>query len=387
MLKTEIKLSRNVLKLSPESIKSLYNVLEVTFDPLSLCASIAPLLQTLSADEAYSPYLSLLQRALLSRLLSQLSQVYSTIKISSLLALVTPLKDVGLEGSFDEEQVEAYIMGCARRGELNVRVDHKDGSITFVDDPFVPNDDALPSTSASSSSSSSSVAREVSIQPSTADLVRTRLSRVAICLRDSLNAIEEKPIGPTAEEQATTFKNLVIAVESERKALQLRRALVARRRELLSELSVRKEKEESSRRAELSRREKEEDERRLREDLKRKEVERTKKEIETIRIDVAKKYAQSLVDKGILKPNDVDVSYFFFFSRFLKTVHLFFPFLRNWRPTTRKVLLRSKLLSSKKRRRKFQRGYGLYPSVSIILSVHIVKKNNLFLPRTTKINK
>ena len=305
-------MSRNVLKLSPGTIRSLYNVLEVTFDPLSLCASIAPLLQTLSADEAYSPYLSLLQRALLSRLLSQLSQVYSTIKISSLLALVTPLKNAGLDGSFDEEQVEAYIMGCARRGELNVRGDHKDGSITFVDDPFVLNDDSLPSTSASSSSSSS-IAREVTIQPSTADLVRTRLSRVAVCLQDSLNVIEEKPTGPTAEEKATTFKNLVMAVESERKALQLRRALVARRRELLSELSVRKEKEESSRRAELSRREKEEDERRMREDLRRKEAERTKKEIESIRIDVAKKYAQSLVDKGILKPNDVDVSCLFTF--------------------------------------------------------------------------
>ncbi|KAF8811362.1 hypothetical protein BYT27DRAFT_7134375 [Phlegmacium glaucopus] len=294
-------LSRDVLKLSPESIKSLYNVLEVTFDPLTLCASIAPLLQTLSSDEAYSPYLSLLQRALLSRLLSQLSQVYSTIKISSLLALVAPLRNAGLEGSFDEEQVEAYIMGCARRGELNVRVDHKDGSITFVDDPFVYNDDAHPSTS------TSSIAREeASIQPSTADLVRTRLSKVAVCLRDSLNTIEEKPKGSTAEEQASTFKNLIAAVESERKALQLRRALVARRRELLSELSVRKEKEESSRRAELTRREKEEEERRMREDLRRKEVERTKKEIESIRIDEAKKYAQSLVDKGILKSNIVD---------------------------------------------------------------------------------
>ena len=203
-------------------------------------------------------------------------------------------------------------MGCARRGELNVRVNHKEGSITFVDDPFINNDDAQPSTS-----SSSSIPREASIQPSTADLVRTRLSKVAVCLRDSLNIIEEKPIGPTAEEQAATFKSRIKAVESERKALQLRRALVARRRELLSELSVRKEKEESSRRAELTRKEKEEEERRMREDLKRKEVERTKKEIESIRIDEAKKYAQSLVDKGILKPNDVDVSRLFLktFSR------------------------------------------------------------------------
>lgn len=299
------QLSRDVLKLSPASIKSLYNILEVTFDPLTLCKSIAPLLQALSSDEAYSPYLTLLQRALLSRLLSQLSQVYSTIKIKNLLALVAPLKDADLEGSFDEEQVEAYIMGCARRGELNVRVDHKDGSITFVDDPFVSNEDQ-PSTSGTSSSS---IPKEASIQPSTADLVRTRLSKVALSLHSSLQVIEPKPPAPTSEEQAEKFKALVAAVESERKALQLRRALVARRRELLSELSVRKEKEESSRQAERSRREKEEESKRAKEELRRKEQERTKKEIESIRIDEAKKYAQSLVDKGILKPNDVDVSH------------------------------------------------------------------------------
>ncbi|KDR71655.1 hypothetical protein GALMADRAFT_254030 [Galerina marginata CBS 339.88] len=297
-------LSRDVLKLSPTSIKSLYNILEVTFDPLTLCASIAPLLQTLADDEAYSPYLTLLQRALLSRLLSQLSQVYSTIKISNLLALVAPLKSAGLEGSFDDEQVEAYIMGCARRGELNVRVDHKDGSITFVDDPFVASDDQ-PSTSAASTSSS--VSQETTIQPSTADLVRTRLSKVALCLHESLALISEKPAAPSsAADQSAKLTSLISAVSSERKALQLRRALVARRRELLSELSVRKEKEESSRRAESSRKEKEEEGRRVREEMKRKEQERTKKEIESIRIDEAKKYAQSLVDKGILKPNDVD---------------------------------------------------------------------------------
>ena len=98
----------------------------------------------------------------------------------------------------------------------------------------------------------------------------------------------------------------MVAVESERKALQLKRAIVARRRELLS---VRKEKEESSRRAELSRMVKEEEARRAREDLKKRVKERTKKENESIRIDEAKKCAQSLVDKGILKPNDVDVSF------------------------------------------------------------------------------
>ena len=179
-----------------------------TFDPLTLCSSIVPLLQTLSFNEAYSPYLTLLQRALLSRLLSQLSRVYSTFKITNLLlALVAPLGDAGLEGSFDEEQVEAYIMGCARRGELNVRVDHKEGSINFVDDPFVANDEQP-------TASTSAVIMEAPIQPSTANLVRTRLSSVATCLHKSLAVIEDKGPAPTAEEQAAQFKSLVTAAIS-----------------------------------------------------------------------------------------------------------------------------------------------------------------------------
>ncbi|RXW17141.1 hypothetical protein EST38_g8712 [Candolleomyces aberdarensis] len=296
-------LARDVLKLSPESVKQLYSVLEVNFEPLTLCGSVAAILQTLAMDASYASYLPLLQRALLSRLLSQLSQVYSTIKIENLLALVKPLKEAGLEGAYDDEQVEAYVMGCARRGELNIRVDHKDGSITFGDDAFANSEEPVASTSASR------LPEQQTVQPSVAELVRTRLSNVAVSLHTSLQKIEgtsstKAELSP--EEQQAKFKTLVTAVEAERKALQIRRALVARRRELLSELSVRKEKEESSRRAEITRKEKEAEAIRQRDELKRKEMERAKKEIENIRIDEAKKYAQTLVDKGILKPTEID---------------------------------------------------------------------------------
>ncbi|KAH0580403.1 hypothetical protein H2248_001905 [Termitomyces sp. 'cryptogamus'] len=296
-------LSRDVLKLSPPPIKALYNILEVTFDPLTLCKSIAPLLLSLSTtsdpDSPYAPYLTLLQRALLSRLLSQLSQVYTTITLSSLLSLAEPLRAAGVPGAYDDAQIEGYIMGCARRGELSIRVDHKSGSITFVDDAFEDTDGASTS--------------EKGVQPTMAELVRTRLSKIATCLHTSLERLdreEKRARGENKEEveekQRQKFAALVAAAENERKALQIRRALVARRRELLSELSVRKEKEETSRRAEISRREKEEEIKRMREEIRRKELERAKKELESIRIDEAKKYAQSLVDKGILKPNDVD---------------------------------------------------------------------------------
>ncbi|KAL0948014.1 hypothetical protein HGRIS_010637 [Hohenbuehelia grisea] len=292
-------LSRDVLKLSPETITSLYNILEVTFDPLSLCSSIAPLFSSLADDTAYAPYLPLLERALLSRLLSQLAQVYSTIRLSQLHELIAPLKESAAGGTFDEEQAQAYIMGCARRGELNIRVDHAVGSITFIDSAFTASEDSsAPSTSGSS--------KENAVQPSTAELVRTRLSSIATCLHNSLQVIEPAAPLPSEEEQQTKFKALVAAAEAERKTLNLRRALVARRRELLSELTVRKEKEESSRQAEITRKAKEEESRRAREEAKRKEMERARKEVESIRAEEARKFAQAMVERGQLKGVDVD---------------------------------------------------------------------------------
>ena len=89
-------------------------------------------------------------------------------------------------------------MGCARRGELNIRVDHKDGSITLVDDAFVSADELQ-----QPASTSTSIARgESSIQPSVAELVRTRLSKVAVCLHNSLHKTEDSPEALLPEEQA-----------------------------------------------------------------------------------------------------------------------------------------------------------------------------------------
>ena len=274
-------------------------MLEVTFDPHSLCSSVEPLLKAFPTDSTYASYVPLLQRALLSRLLSQLSQVYSTISIATLHELVAPIRDLGIEGTkvFDDEQIEAYVMGCARRGELHVRVDHAEGTITFADSPFAVVEDPSSSTSASTAAGA--------VQPSTSDFVRTRLSSLASCLHNSLATLFP-PASLSEEEQDAKFTALVAAAQAERKALQLRRAIVARRRELLSELSVRKEKEEASRRAEISRLEKEKESRKAMEELRKKEVERARKEIENIRNEEARKLAQSLKEKGTLKV-DIDV--------------------------------------------------------------------------------
>ncbi|KAJ6452266.1 hypothetical protein C8R45DRAFT_916283 [Mycena sanguinolenta] len=313
-------LARDVLRRAPAPIKQLYDVLEVTFDPLTLCANVAPILAQLRASADYAPYVPLLQRALLSRLLSQLAQVYASVHISFVMELVAPLRTEDAEGGsedttdkeklkggsvFDPEQVESYIMGCARRGELSVRVDHADGSITFVDDPFV---DMLDESHAAKDNTGTGAREEDgAVQPSVAELVRTRLGSVARCLHNALEAIAPPPPHDEAEEQAR-FAALAAEVKKERKALQLRRALVARRRELLSELSVRKEKEEAIRRADAARREKDDETKRAREDARRREQEKINRiQVEMKQAD-ADRYKAQLIDKGILKAGDQSIA-------------------------------------------------------------------------------
>jgi translation initiation factor 3 subunit A len=298
---TCLQLSRNVLKLASKTIKSLYTILEVTFDPLTLCTNVAPLFRILSEDISYAPYLPLLQRALLSRLISQLAQVYSSITIKSLLALLQPLRNAladcgGDPTIYQPEQIEAYIMRGTHAGELSVRVDHASGTLEFVDDPFTGADDLQPSSSL----------HGIVVQPAAASLVRTRLSGIAGALNHAL-AIIEPPVVPSAEEQRARVAALITAADAERKALQLRRAIVARRRELLSELAARKEKEEQSRRSEESRQAKFDETRRAVEDARRREIERARAEIQQRRNEEARQLAQSLRERGNLKV-DIDVS-------------------------------------------------------------------------------
>ncbi|KAF8527868.1 hypothetical protein BU17DRAFT_38847 [Hysterangium stoloniferum] len=270
-------LSRNTLKLSPIYVRALYEILEVSFEPLSICSKVAPVFRELAKDASYAPYLPLLHRVLVTRLLSQLSEVYSSIKITHLLSLVAPLNGVASEENpSDEPSLEAFIMSAAHHGELLVRVDHAQGTITFTQSVFA----------------STSVA---TVQPSPSSLVVSRISSLANMLHNTLQTIHPSS-HPSQEDR---LQALVVAAQAERKAIIVRQLIVGRRRELLSEISVRKEKEEASRKAEQARREKEEDAKRAVEDVRRREQERVRQTIEHNRAEEARRLAQAL--KGTLK--------------------------------------------------------------------------------------
>ncbi|KIJ45509.1 hypothetical protein M422DRAFT_29646 [Sphaerobolus stellatus SS14] len=275
-------LSRNTLKMSLDSVRTLYDILEASFDPLTICERVAPVFKELSADESYAPYLPLLNKVVVSRLLSQLSEVYSSIKLSYLNTLIEPLNKAELQdatsdapetskaGSWDEDKLESFLMSAARRGELPVRVDHAHGTLTFIASLFG--------------------ATSPTVQPSPGAFIVSRVSTLATTLHNTVQTLYPTPqISP--EEK---FQDLVSAAQAERRAIQIRQSIVARRRELLSELSVRKEKEEAIIRAEQARRDKEAQAKRAVEELKQREMERVKKSIEQTRAEEVRKLAEAL---------------------------------------------------------------------------------------------
>ena len=237
-------------------------------------------METLSKKEEFAPYLPHLRRVVLSRLLSQLAQAYTSISISHLLDLAAPLNDYVPEGDpsrFDQENIEAFIMNTAKRGELLVRIDHSEGSLTFVDDALSTK---VPSTSNA-------------LQPSPGALVRTRLSTLAQCLFSSLEYISPPP--PLQQQLQTVFET----ARTERRALQLRRSIVARRRELLAELTARKQSEERSQQAEQARRAQEEAQKKKRDDVVREAQARAKAEMDRRKMEESAKIAGVLRDKGV----------------------------------------------------------------------------------------
>lgn len=285
-------LSRNILKSCPVPIQTLYGLLETSFDPLALCASAAPALQVLAGspdvgsstplvaptESSFAPYVPLLHNVILARLISQLSQVYSSVQISFVIELVGPLSAASLpnfEEQFpntvsctkDESSVEAFIMLAARRGELRVRIDHAEGTLDFNADE------------------------------STQSVFDSNLRSLADALHHTLVSLS-----PSTEARPG-FEDLVAAAVKERKALAVRRALVAKRREQIAELQSKQEQEAAAAKAVRIRKEKEDEEKRAIEDVKRREQERVRKELESIRVAETRKIAEALKAQG----RDIDM--------------------------------------------------------------------------------
>ncbi|KAJ3834119.1 eukaryotic translation initiation factor-like protein 3, partial [Lentinula raphanica] len=271
-------LSSDILPLAPKTVQDLYRALQVEFDPLGLAENVGPLLRELAGQgrwtnkEIYGRYIPLLHDAVLDRLLRGLGEVYSEVRIEDVVRMVSPLErgfgGVGGETGKKtlESYIDSYIVSLAKKGEMGIRIDHREHAILFIDEGLALGSDEahaassyLPSSFPAFSSIESNASG--SVQPSPTSLVRTRLSAVAGCLDVASRALgvvqrarlQDASTSSEAHAQSEEFPSVETLI-AYRKSLLLHQSLTFRRRQLNQELQARAQAQSMSVAAENARR-------------------------------------------------------------------------------------------------------------------------------------
>lgn len=279
-------LGKNVLRRVPQTMRDLYRLVEVDFHPLDAARQLAPIVEELSQDADYAPYIRGLRQVVLSRLFRNLSELYSTVGIKHVLELVEPFAQGAWK--LDERSLEKFLMSASKRGELALSIDHVARAIAF--------------TSVETSSRPMPLAELTNLG---AGSTSSQLARVAAALANTVQWLDPEAAARAQDARQKALAAAAAAAEDERKSLQHRQAIVARRRQKLDEIRTRREKEETSARAERERQAAIEAQEREQERVRERERDRVRREIEAIRAEEAKKLAETLKARGALKV-DVD---------------------------------------------------------------------------------
>ena len=123
-------LRKNVYAHVRPEVKELYEILEERFHPLSICQKIAPLMKKFSQIPSLSGYMKPLHQVVLTRLLQQLSQVYSVIKIDAIVKLTSFAPPY----NYNAHDIEKFVMSGCKRGDLQIRINHENNTLTFIAD-------------------------------------------------------------------------------------------------------------------------------------------------------------------------------------------------------------------------------------------------------------
>jgi translation initiation factor 3 subunit A len=106
--------------------KGLYEALECKFFPLKLISTIISGLHAIRVNPAVKQYADQLEKVAMIRVLQQLSKVSKTIKLDFLYKLFQPLQ------TFSVAFVERVLLEAVANKQLNLRISHAQGTITFI---------------------------------------------------------------------------------------------------------------------------------------------------------------------------------------------------------------------------------------------------------------
>jgi len=291
-------MDRNLLKKVKPELKELYEILETQFHPLSICEKISPILNKIAKEDIeMEKYVKPLHSVILTRLFQQLSQVYDSVKLDKVMSLVS-----AFQAPYDYQinEIESFCLNAAKKGHLNIRVDHISKSITFKDDLF--SSEIHPSSKSHSSTNKIGLEDDVvKLQSTPSELVRTQLTRLATSLEKVSTIIDPSLIETAKKNRQESLARAVSLVEKEHQNALARKEILIKRRNLLKALAEKKDKDDAETKEKNARLKQIEDAKRIEEEAKKRELDRVRKEMENVRIEEAKKMAASLKEKGGLK--------------------------------------------------------------------------------------
>lgn len=207
-------------------VRAIYDLLTQDFSPLELCARLGPLVEKLGeVAPAMSPaspvkdanlgmYVNSLKQVALLRLLKQLSEVYSTMRVSSLAELVS-FMSLG--------EVEAVVMDAVKNDYLQVRIDHRNGTLHFGS------------------------------QQVESDHVRNHLSALTHRLSKAVHMMHPADSAEHAEARAAAIKTALETMDREHTMNSGRKIMIEKRKEESELAMLEAEKEEERRRVAAAR--------------------------------------------------------------------------------------------------------------------------------------
>ncbi|KAJ3276402.1 eukaryotic translation initiation factor 3 subunit A [Terramyces sp. JEL0728] len=201
-------LTKNLFSLVSPQIKELYELLEVQFHPLSICQKIAPIIKSFAAkgNEHLSRYVKPLHQVILTRLLQQLSQVYSTIKIET----VVKLTAFPAPYNYDAHHIENFVMNGCKRGEFSIRINHQTKSLMFDSNIFQASDSYI----------------ESKLHALPADPIMLQLQQFAKRLHQAVAVVNPSIAAEIIQSRKSLFEIAAQSIEADRREVLHRKSLI-----------------------------------------------------------------------------------------------------------------------------------------------------------------
>lgn len=190
-------------------VKDLYKWLEIEFHPLHLSSRVTQCLDSIEAkpdpnNENYSQYIPALKEIAVTRLVKQVSQIYTTIEIARFVRLAP--KNIPV---FDLEKI---IVDAAKQLDLQVRINHQTKSLHFGNDLYVAQKEDLP--------------EGPSIQSMPSEQIRNQLITMSESLQQAQELIYSQENRVKREELANTIAHIYRQTCEKHHADLLRRKLM-----------------------------------------------------------------------------------------------------------------------------------------------------------------